>query len=226
MEEFMAGFQVAIDGPAGSGKSTISKQIAHKLGMTHIDTGAMYRAVTLLAIEKKIDLNDESAYKFLEDVHITYKDDKIYIDDRIVEEQIRSKAVTDNVSLVSSFPYVRKKLVEIQQRLGQTNNIIMDGRDIGTVVLPNANLKIFLIADIKERAKRRQQDKEILGHQIDIEKLIEEISRRDQLDSERKISPLRKAEDAIVVDSTHLTLQQTVKKIIELIQSAKGVINE
>lgn len=222
----MAGFKVAIDGPAGSGKSSISKNIAHKLGMTHIDTGAMYRAVTLLAIENQIDMNDESQYHFLEDVHITYKDDHIYIGDRIVEKEIRSKAVTDHVSLVSSFPYVRKKLVEIQQKLGETNNIIMDGRDIGTVVLPDADLKIFLVADVRERAKRRQQDKQNQGYEVDIEKLIDEITRRDQLDSQRKISPLKKAEDAIVVDSTHMTLQQTVKKIIELIQSAKGVINE
>ncbi len=222
----MAGFQVAIDGPAGSGKSTISKQIAHKLGMTHIDTGAMYRAVTLLAIEKKIDMQDESQYHFLEYIQITYKDDHIYVDDRIVEKEIRSKAVTDNVSLVSSFPYVRKKLVEIQQNLGKTNNIIMDGRDIGTVVLPNADLKIFLIADVRERAKRRQQDKQNQGYEIDIEKLIEEITRRDQLDTQRTISPLKKADDAIVIDSTHMTLQQTVKKIIELIQAAKGAINE
>lgn len=222
----MAGFQVAIDGPAGSGKSTISKQIAHKLGMTHIDTGAMYRAVTLLAIEKKIDMQDESQYHFLEYIQITYKDDHIYVDDRIVEKEIRSKAVTDNVSLVSTFPYVRKKLVEIQQNLGKTNNIIMDGRDIGTVVLPNADLKIFLIADVRERAKRRQQDKQNQGYEIDIEKLIEEITRRDQLDTQRTISPLKKADDAIVIDSTHMTLQQTVKKIIELIQAAKGAINE
>jgi len=222
----MAGFQVAIDGPAGSGKSTISKQIAHKLGMTHIDTGAMYRAVTLLAIEKKIDMQDESQYQFLESVQITYKDDHIYVDDRIVEKEIRSKAVTDNVSLVSSFPYVRRKLVEIQQSLGKTKNIIMDGRDIGTVVLPNAHLKVFLIADVRERAKRRQQDKQNQGYEIDIEKLIEEITRRDQLDTQRTISPLKKADDAIVVDSTHMTLQQTVKKIIELIQAAKGAINE
>ena len=222
----MAGFQVAIDGPAGSGKSTISKQIAHKLGMTHIDTGAMYRAVTLLAIEKKIDMQDESQYNFLEHINITYKDDHIYVDDRVVEKEIRSKAVTDNVSLVSSFPYVRKKLVEIQQNLGKTNNIIMDGRDIGTVVLPNADLKIFLIADVRERAKRRQQDKQNQGYEIDIEKLIEEITRRDQLDTQRTISPLKKADDAIVIDSTHMTLLQTVKKIIELIQAAKGAINE
>jgi cytidylate kinase/small subunit ribosomal protein S1 len=222
----MAGFQVAIDGPAGSGKSTISKQIAHKLGMTHIDTGAMYRAVTLLAIEKKIDMQDESQYQFLESVQITYKDDHIYVDERIVEKEIRSKAVTDNVSLVSSFPYVRRKLVEIQQSLGKTKNIIMDGRDIGTVVLPNADLKVFLIADVRERAKRRQQDKQNQGYEIDIEKLIQEITRRDQLDTQRTISPLKKADDAILVDSTHMTLQQTVKKIIELIQAAKGAINE
>ncbi|CDR31070.1 Cytidylate kinase [Acholeplasma oculi] len=220
----MAVFQVAIDGPAGSGKSTISKIIAHRLGMTHIDTGAMYRAVTLLAIENKIDLNDEASYRFLESAKISYHKDHIYIDDRLVEADIRGKLVTENVSLVSSFPYVRKKLVEIQKEVAQKGEIIMDGRDIGTVVMPNANLKIFLVADVLERAKRRQQEKIKKGHDVHLDKLVEEIMIRDQKDSTRKESPLRKAEDAIVIDTTALSIEQTVEKIIELIKKAKGEI--
>ncbi len=219
----MAGFQVAIDGPAGSGKSTISKLIADQLNMTHIDTGAMYRAVTLLAIEKNIDLNVESNYDFLESIEISYHDDHIYIDQRNVESEIRSKAVTNNVSLVSSFPYVRKKMVELQKKAALKGDIIMDGRDIGTVVIPDAQLKIFLVADVHERAKRRQKEKEKIGHQVELQKLVEEIALRDQKDSTRKESPLKKAWDAIEIDTTNLTIEQTVKKIIGLIETAKGV---
>ncbi|WP_162146798.1 (d)CMP kinase [Acholeplasma granularum] len=222
----MAGFKVAIDGPAGSGKSTISKMIAKELGMTHVDTGAMYRAVTLLAIERRINLNDESQYDFLETIQISYHDDQIYVDNRIVEDDIRSKEVTENVSLVSSFPYVRKKMVDIQKNLSTSGDIIMDGRDIGTVVIPNADLKIFLVADVVERAKRRQLEKHKKGFKVDLEKLVEEITTRDHKDSSRAESPLRKADDAIIVDTTNLTVNQSVKKIIELIQSAKGAINE
>src|SRR3989339_2233681 len=129
--KIMSGFKLAIDGPAGSGKSTISALIAKKLGWTHIDTGAMYRAVTLQALELKIDLNDEAQYRFLETSKIHYDFDRIYINDRDVSDAIRSEAVTNNVSLVSSFPYVRKKLVELQQEAAKNGNIIMDGRDIG-----------------------------------------------------------------------------------------------
>ncbi|WP_026400170.1 (d)CMP kinase [Acholeplasma equifetale] len=219
----MANFQVAIDGPAGSGKSTISKLIADRLQMIHIDTGAMYRAVTLLAIEKKINLHDENAYQFLESVNISYRDNKIYIDDRDVTEEIRSKEVTNNVSLVSSFPYVRNQLVEIQKKAAENGRIIMDGRDIGTVVLPNADVKIFLTANVEERAKRRQKEKMLKGQHIQLEKLVEEITIRDIKDSTRKESPLKKAKDAIEIDTTNLTVDETVDKIIGLIISAKGV---
>ncbi|HBY65039.1 MAG TPA: (d)CMP kinase, partial [Acholeplasmataceae bacterium] len=154
----MPGYKLAIDGPAGSGKSTISSLIAKKLGWTHIDTGAMYRAVTLQALELGINLNEEAQYRFLETSTIHYDFDRIYINDRDVTEAIRSEAVTNNVSLVSSFPYVRKKLVELQKQAAQHGNIIMDGRDIGTVVIPNADLKIFLTANVEERAKRRYKE--------------------------------------------------------------------
>ncbi|MCF7930330.1 MAG: (d)CMP kinase [Acholeplasmataceae bacterium] len=212
----MPGYKLAIDGPAGSGKSTISSLIAKKLGWTHIDTGAMYRAVTLLAIELKIDLHDEASYRFLESAQIHYDFDRIYINDRDVTEAIRSESVTQNVSLVSSFPYVRKRLVELQQSAAKNGNIVMDGRDIGTVVLPNADLKIFLTANVEERAKRRYKENVKKGKQAQISQVIEDIVIRDQKDSTRKESPLRKASDAVELDTTFLTIEEVVNKIIEL----------
>lgn len=212
----MSGFKLAIDGPAGSGKSTISSLIAKKLGWTHIDTGAMYRAVTLKAIELGVDLNDEASYRFLETTNIHYDFDKIFIDDRDVTEAIRSEGVTNHVSLVSSFPYVRRKLVDLQKKASEQGNIIMDGRDIGTVVLPHANLKIFLTANVEERAKRRYKEHMKKGKEAPMEKVIEDIVIRDQKDSTRKESPLRKADDAIIIDTTCLTIDEVVNKIIEL----------
>lgn len=212
----MSGFKLAIDGPAGSGKSTISSLIAKKLGWTHIDTGAMYRAVTLKAIELGVDLNNEASYRFLETTNIHYDFDKIFIDDRDVTEAIRSEGVTNHVSLVSSFPYVRRKLVDLQKKASEQGNIIMDGRDIGTVVLPHANLKIFLTANVEERAKRRYKEHMKKGKEAPMEKVIEDIVIRDQKDSTRKESPLRKADDAITIDTTCLSIDEVVNKIIEL----------
>ncbi len=212
----MSGFKLAIDGPAGSGKSTISALIAKKLNWTHIDTGAMYRAVTLKAIELGVDLNDEASYRFLEDFSIHYDFNKIYIDQRDVTEAIRSDGVTKNVSLVSSFPYVRKKLVNLQKASAETGNIVMDGRDIGTVVLPYADVKVFLTANVEERANRRYKENIKKGKDQHISKVIEDIVTRDQKDSTRKESPLRKADDAIIIDTTYLTIDEVVDKIIEL----------
>lgn len=215
----MSGFKLAIDGPAGSGKSTISATIAHRLGWTHIDTGAMYRAVTLKAIELGVDLEDESSYQFLETINVHYDADRIYIDDRDVSKDIRSSAVTANVSLVSSFPYVRTKLVDLQQWAAKKGNIVMDGRDIGTVVLPHADLKVFLTANVEERAKRRQKEHSKKGSNASISTLIEEIQTRDKKDSTRKASPLKKADDAIEIDTTHLKIDQVVDKIVDLLRS-------
>jgi cytidylate kinase len=212
----MSGFKLAIDGPAGSGKSTISALIAKKLNWTHIDTGAMYRAVTLKALELKVDLNDEHSYRFLETTNIHYDFDRIFIDDRDVTLAIRSEGVTNNVSLVSSFPYVRKKLVDLQKKAANQGNIVMDGRDIGTVVLPDADVKVFLTANVEERAKRRYKENIKKGKDQHISKVIEDIVVRDQKDSTRKESPLRKADDAIIMDTTYLTIDEVVEKIIEL----------
>lgn len=209
----MPGFKVAIDGPAGSGKSTISRKIAEKLNLIHIDTGAMYRAITYLALLNNIDLDDEKAYEFVSKVTISYKNEKIYANGIDVTSKIRDDKVTKNVSKVSSFPYVRKTLVKIQQEAAENIDVIMDGRDIGTVVLPNADLKIFLTAHVKERAKRRLKDKEGLGVTQDIEVLAKELQERDLKDSTRKESPLVVANDAIVIDTTSFTIEDTIERI-------------
>jgi cytidylate kinase len=211
----MPGFKVAIDGPAGSGKSTISKRVAEQLNLTHIDTGAMYRAITYHALQQGSDLDDESSYQFMERIKVRYDKDRIYIDNIDVTDQIRTDLVTRNVSKVSSFPYVRKILVHIQKEAAKGIDVIMDGRDIGTVVMPDADLKIFLTAAVKERAKRRQKEKEVLGIQQDIQALETEIIERDRKDSTRKESPLICADDAIVIDTTHYSVEDTTNRIIE-----------
>ncbi|MFA7589540.1 MAG: (d)CMP kinase [Acholeplasmataceae bacterium] len=218
----MLGFKLAIDGPAGSGKSTISAKIAERLGWTHIDTGAMYRAVALLAIEKQINLENEEEYTFLENVNIQYENNTIYIGKKDVTEAIRRQDVTQYVSLVSSFPYVRKKLVSWQKDASENGNIIMDGRDIGTVVLPNADLKIFLTANVEERAQRRYDELVKKGKSQSINQVIEEILVRDKKDSTRKESPLKIADDAILLDTTHLTIEEVVNKIIALIDKKEN----
>lgn len=209
----MSHFHVAIDGPAGSGKSTISKKVSKELGLVHIDTGAMYRAITYLALKKGIDLHDENAYAFLEETKIEYKEDKIFLNKEDVTEVIRSDQVTKNASLVSSFPSVRRYLVKIQQEAARNIDVIMDGRDIGSVVLPNADVKIFLTAHVEERAKRRMRELQLKGQDIDLSTVIKDIEVRDEKDSTRKESPLIIPKDAIIVDTTHYTIDDTVNRI-------------
>lgn len=208
---FMHPFQIAIDGPAGSGKSSISKALAEHIGYIHLDTGAMYRAVTLLALEKHVILDDPKSYVFLETTKFDYKNERMFIGDRDVTEAIRSAEVTENVSLVSSIPYVRQMMVKQQQDIASNKNLIMDGRDIGSVVLPKAPLKIFLTAAIEERAKRRIAE---LHDDIPLEEMIEDIKIRDHKDSTRTMSPLTKASDAIIIDTTYLTHQEVVDAIL------------
>ncbi|MDD3348713.1 MAG: (d)CMP kinase [Bacilli bacterium] len=211
-------WQIAIDGPAGSGKSTIAQAVAKELGFEHIDTGAMYRAVTLKALKLKINLENEEEFHFLETTKIDFESQKIYLDDQDVSKAIRSLEVTNHVSLVSKYGYVRKKMVTLQQFFVANKNVIMDGRDIGTVVLPQANLKIYLNANVEERAKRRMKER-LEQHQEtgDLETTIKEIIDRDYKDSTRLISPLKKADDAIEIDSSNLSVECVVKKIISLV---------
>lgn len=208
----MKKFQVAIDGPAGSGKSTISKLVANKLNFSHIDTGAMYRAVTLEALNKNIDINDESNYSFLNEINIEYKDGKILLNKKDVSKEIRDPYVTANVSAVAKLKVVRDSMVSLQMKAANSGCIVMDGRDIGYVVLPNADLKIFLTASVEERAKRR-----VIQENVDYETILNDIKERDFKDSNREISPLKQADDAILIDTTSITIEQVVEKIINLV---------
>ena len=214
----MENFKVAIDGPAGSGKSTISKLLAKKLGYVHIDTGAMYRAITIEAINRGIDLKDRNAYGFIDNVDIKYVSDRIYLNGKDVSEEIRMPYVTENVSMVSSIPYVRQRLCDLQRKVAKEGLIVMDGRDIGYNVLPDADVKIFLVASIEERTKRRALELEAKGIQVNFEELKEDLVRRDYADSNRDTSPLKKANDAILLDTTELSIEEVVLEICKLIE--------
>ena len=214
----MDSFQVAIDGPAGSGKSTISKQVCNILGFVHIDTGAMYRAVTLEALNRGLDLENPDSYSFLDEITISYENDKILLNGKSVGREIRSARVADNVSTVAKMPIVRHKMVELQQKAAQTGKIIMDGRDIGYVVLPNANVKIFLTASVEERAKRRFLEVQQAGKKETYEEILENIISRDFKDSNRDLNPLRQASDAILLDTTKMTIDEVISEIVSIIK--------
>jgi cytidylate kinase len=208
-------FTVAIDGPAGSGKSTIAKIVCKELGFTHIDTGAMYRAVGLFALNKGVDIYDEEKINsILDEIEIKYVDGKIYLNGADVSGLIRTPEVSNAASRVSSYKLVREKLVYLQQKASENGKYILDGRDIGYKVLPNANLKVFLTASIDCRAERRF--KELPN--ANLEEIKEQIKIRDYNDSTRKESPLKQADDAILVDTTEMTIEQVSEKIISLIK--------
>lgn len=205
--------QVAIDGPAGAGKSTIAKLVAKGLDYTYIDTGAMYRAVTLKAIENNFDLEDESKFDFIYHTKFEFINDLLYMDDVNISERVRNHDVSNNVSLVSSYLSVREELVKVQQKMALSDNVVMDGRDIGYIVLPNADFKFFLTASIEQRAIRRHIDNENRGIKSDFELLKTEIARRDYLDTTREHSPLKAAEDAIIIDTSDLSVQEVISSI-------------
>lgn len=211
------GWQIAIDGPAASGKSTISKLLANKLGFQYLDTGAMYRAVTLKALNSKINLENEEEYSFLENTTIEFINNKIHLDGVDVSKEIRTLEVTNNASLVAKFGYVRSKLVAMQQKLAESQNIIVDGRDIGTVVLPNANLKIFLTASVRVRAIRRMKENETRGIILNLEETEKDIEVRDYKDSHREIGPLTQADDAVLVDTSDLSVEEVIETITRLV---------
>ncbi len=213
--------QIAIDGPAGAGKSTIAKIVAEHLGFTYIDTGAMYRAVTYKALQENIKLDDDqSLEEMLRNTSIELKPSEVgqlvFVDGDDVTLAIRSNEVTANVSQVSAHPNIREILVGKQQELASNGGIVMDGRDIGTHVLQDAELKIFMSATVEERAKRRFIDNEKRGIPSDIETLQHEIMLRDKLDSEREASPLIQADDAIYLDTTHLSIAEAANEILKL----------
>lgn len=215
----MSYLQIAIDGPAGSGKSTVAKEIAKRLEITYLDTGAMYRAITLSAIRQNVDLQDSDALKAIVDaIDLDITPTHFYIGGEDVTDAIRTPEVTRNVSFVSMDGYVRSRMVALQQKIASDKSVIMDGRDIGTVVLPFANYKFFLVADPVERAKRRKLEFDVKGYETTLEALTQEIIARDKLDSEREVSPLKRAEDAIEIDTTCLSIEEVIQKILTYIQ--------
>lgn len=214
---------VAIDGPSAAGKSTIAKMVAKKENFIYIDTGAMYRCVAYYCLMQKIDLNDEKAVEqAIEHIQIRLTpDNKVYLNDEDVSNQIRQDQVSLGASCVSKYQAVRSFLVDEQRKMAKSGNVILDGRDIGTVVLPDADLKIYQIASVETRAKRRYLENLERGLDADLETIKKEIEERDYQDTHREISPLKKADDAIELDTSSLTLEEVVEQVLTLIQKAK-----
>lgn len=211
---------IAIDGPSGSGKSTIAKELAEKFQFVYIDTGSMYRALTLGYLEEGTDLESEDTRKkFLERMHVSFDaQNRICLNGREVAEEIRSIEVTQAVSYVSAFSDIRRKMVQLQRGFAKEHSIVMDGRDIGTTVFPEAEVKIFLVADVQERARRRWNQMRQKGMGTTLEEVETELRVRDEKDSNREVSPLRKAEDAVEVDTTSLTVEEVIEKISSIVQ--------
>ncbi len=214
---------ITIDGPAGAGKSTIAKQLAKDLNVTYLDTGAMYRAVTLKALEEGVDLQDEEALARLADatdVQVLPADGgiKVTLDGRDVTAAIRTEEVTRHSSIVAGKPKVRETVVAWQRRIGSQQNIVIEGRDIGTVVFPQADVKFFMDADLEERAKRRARELQEAGHAVDVPALIEDLRERDRRDQERAVGPLVKAEDAVAINTTELTIAEVVSRMRDIIK--------
>ncbi|AQS58591.1 (d)CMP kinase [Desulforamulus ferrireducens] len=216
---------IAIDGPAGAGKSTVAKLVAQALNFLYIDTGAMYRAITLKALRQNLDLQDEESLTQLAKDSIIKlvpgSQQRVLLDDEDVTEEIRSPEVTGQVSTVAKIAGVREVMVQRQREMAQETSVVMDGRDIGTVVLPDANAKFFLTASAEERANRRARELRAKGYQIDIEQLTKEIKERDYMDSNRAVSPLVPADDAITIDSTGMTIEEVVATIIDMVEKGK-----
>lgn len=213
---------IAIDGPAGAGKSTIAKKVAKELGYIYVDTGALYRTVALFMIQNKININDESEVnKALDriDISMKYEDgiQNIYLNKENVNSLIRTIEVSKIASKTSTYKKVREKLLFLQKDIAKKNKVVMDGRDIGTVILPNADLKIFLTASAKVRGERRYKEIIERDERADLQSIIEDIEKRDEQDKNRAISPLRKANDAIEIDSSYMTIDEVTKKIISLL---------
>ncbi|WDU84144.1 (d)CMP kinase [Caloramator sp. Dgby_cultured_2] len=214
----MKKFSIAIDGPAGAGKSTIAKIIAQRLKIEYIDTGAMYRAITLKIIRNGTDINNiDEIIELLEKTDINFINGRVYLDGEDVSEEIRLPEIGKLVSQVAAIKEVREKLVAIQRDIAKNKSVIMDGRDIGTNVLKDAEIKIFLVASVEERAKRRYKELLEKGIEVSYDDIVKEIEKRDYIDSTREVNPLRKADDAIVVNNTNKTLEEVVEEILNIV---------
>ncbi|WP_252313337.1 (d)CMP kinase [Sinobaca sp. H24] len=214
---------IAIDGPAGAGKSTVAKKAAYLLGYTYIDTGSMYRALTYLVLKNQADPEkEEEVLPFLQDLEIEWKQEEgenvIYINQHEAAAAIRTPEVTANVSAVSAHPIIRERMVDKQRELAAAGCAVLDGRDIGTTVLPNAEVKIFMTASVEERARRRHEENTAKGTASELETIQKEIAERDLRDSTRAVSPLIKADDALELDTTNLSIDEAVEQILELVK--------
>mgnify|MGYP000332273439 CR=1 FL=1 len=217
---------VAIDGPAGAGKSTIAKQIARKLGYIYVDTGAMYRAMAYYLIQNQVDAADQEAIAAAcqhADISICYQDGEqvVLLNGENVNAYLRTEAVGNMASVSSVVPEVRKKLVELQQKLARETDVVMDGRDIGTVVLPDADVKVYLTASVETRAKRRFLELQEKGESADLAKIAADIEDRDYRDMHRELSPLKQAEDAILLDTSALNFEEVMREMEKLVEAAK-----
>jgi CMP/dCMP kinase len=214
---------IAIDGPAGAGKSTISKIVANKLGIEYIDTGAMYRAITLKITREELDISDDKALEdMIRRTIIDFNNSKVFLDKEDVSEEIRMPYVSERVSEVAAKAIVREKLVHLQRDMAKTKSVIMDGRDIGTNVLKDANYKIYLTASVEERAERRFKELKQKGINISFEGICSDIQERDRIDSTREINPLRQSEDAILLDTTGKDIDEVVDDILKIVNELRG----
>lgn len=220
------GFKIAIDGPAGAGKSTIAKQVARRENLIYIDTGAMYRAMSLLMLQNGIPLNDaekigQECSRAQIDISYENGEQAVFLNGENVDAFLREERVGNAASAVSAVPRVRERLVQLQRELAESADVVMDGRDIGTVVLPDADLKIFLTASFRVRAERRYRELQEKGIEADLKTIQRDIEERDHRDMTRESSPLRQAEDAVVIDSSMMTVDEVIQNILNLIQSRR-----
>lgn len=215
---------IAIDGPAAAGKSTVSKAVAKKLGYTYIDTGAMYRAFTEYVLRKGVDpQNEAECCKLIPEVEITlYPDGKVMCSGKDVTREIREPHVSGNVSYIASYKDIRLAMVELQRKMADKISVVMDGRDIGTYVLPNADVKIFQIASVEERAKRRFKENQEKGIPCTYEEIVADVEKRDRIDSSRAFAPLKPAEDSIQLDTSKLNIEESVNAVLEIIKNKVG----
>lgn len=222
---------IAIDGPAGAGKSTVAKEVSRSLSFLYIDSGAMYRAVAWKTIDRNVDLGDKVAIsKIAENMELVLRPAdggvRVFVDGEEVTQEIRAPEVTDVSSRVATIPAVRIALVERQREMGRSSDVVMEGRDIGTVVFPDTPFKFYLDASARERAQRRKKDLDLAGYPVDIEQLEQEVVDRDNRDKTRSMSPLQKVEDATVIDSTAMTIDQVVDTIINHVNNLRERIKE
>ena len=219
-------FSIAIDGPAAAGKSTVAKQVAKILNCVYIDTGAMYRAITWYALSKGVDPKDEEKVTaLLPEIDLSLRlDGNVVVNDQDITKEIRTTEVADNVSYIASYKKIRLHLVELQRKMSKNVSVVMDGRDIGSYVLPHADVKIFQVASVETRAVRRYKENLEKGINCSIEEIEENLRKRDYIDSHREFAPLKKAEDSFVLDTSNMTIDEAVNAIIKIVKNKLGEV--